>query len=169
MDSEREPDPVEVRERSLVDAGDLSWALRAVNRAGSTLDQAVAARLGLRLMDYAAFSHILSAAPDPIGPGELGQRLGITTGSATELVDRLERADHIVRQRAVDDRRRVALVPREHSVERTLGELTPLFARLDELADEFTPEEQAVIARYLRGAQERLAVEADELGRRGRS
>ncbi|MDF2975489.1 MAG: hypothetical protein K0S40_217 [Actinomycetospora sp.] len=47
-------------------------------------------------IDYTAMSHVL-AAEVPRGPFELGRRLGISSGSATELVDLLERAGHLPR------------------------------------------------------------------------
>jgi len=58
----------------------------------------LAHRLGLRALDYTAMSHVLGA-DRPMGPFELGRRLGISSGSATELVDRLERADQLERRR----------------------------------------------------------------------
>ncbi|MGC5170036.1 MarR family winged helix-turn-helix transcriptional regulator [Microbacterium sp. DT81.1] len=163
MRASKTPDEVENLERSRMSAAELSWSLRAVNRASTEVDQALAARLGLRLLDFAAFSHVMSAESDPIGPAELGHRLGITSGSATELVDRLERAEHITRQRAESDRRRVSLIAQEHSIRRALDELSPLFEALDDLATEFNEAEQAAIHRYLRGAKERLARFADDL------
>ncbi|CAA9354351.1 MAG: Transcriptional regulator, MarR family [uncultured Frankineae bacterium] len=44
-----------------------------------------------------------------LGPPELSARLGISSGSGTELVDRLEQAGQLVRQRDTEDRRRVLL------------------------------------------------------------
>lgn len=163
MSIRNDPDSVETLERSRMSAAELSWALRAVNRASTEVDQALAVRLGLRLIDYAAFAHVMAAESDPIGPAELGHRLGITTGSATELVDRLERAQHITRERALSDRRRVSLTAREQSIRRALDELSPLFESLDELAAEFDENEQATIGRYLRGAKDRLSRFVDDI------
>ncbi len=153
-------------ERGRMTADELSWALRAVNRSAAQLDQALAGRVGLRSLDYAAMGHIMDLEGSALGPAELGHRLGISTGSATELADRLERAGHISRARDSADRRRVSLVPRPDAVGRILGELGPLFAALDGLAAEFTPEEQDAIGRYLRRAAAELdahttALEAD--------
>lgn len=137
-------------------AAELSWSLRSTNRAAAEVDQALAGRLGLRLLDYAAMAHIMSEEGQPLGPAELGHRLGISTGSATELADRLERADHIERGRTSADRRRVSLLPRKPAVDRILNELGPLFESLDELAAEFDEADQLVINRYLRSAVDRL-------------
>ena len=142
-------DPVEGRERARVSAPEASWALRDVNRAADEVDLALAQRLGLRAVDYTAMSHVLAAEP-PLGPFELGRRLGMSSGSATELVDRLERAGHLERRRDAHDRRRVALHPREETLARVLGELSPLFAAVDDAAEQFTEAELAAVVRYLR-------------------
>jgi len=143
------------RERSLVSASELSWALREVNRLAGDLDVELARRLHLRLLDSMALGHVMTAEP-PLGPAELSARLGISTGSGTELVDRLERAGHLQRHRDTRDRRRVALSASPEAVGSLLGELDPLFTTLDELADDFTPAEQEVVIRYLTAAAARM-------------
>ena len=144
-------------------AQELSWSLRAVNRASAELDHALAAKLGLRQFDYDAMGHIMAQEGTQLGPAELGQRLRISTGSATELADRLERAVHIARTRDLTDRRRVQLVARQEAVGRILGELGPLFADLDTLSSEFTDNDRAIINRYLRAATDRLHVHTQAL------
>lgn len=140
----------------------MSWGVRALQRAQDELDRALAARLHLRALDYAAMTHLLAADP-PLGPVELASRLGISSGSGTELADRLERAGHLHRRGAVDDRRRIVLEPDEASLARLLDELTPLFGQLDRLAETFTPDEQAAITRYLTAAAQLVHAHADHL------
>ena len=152
-----EQERVEELERTRMTARDVSWALRSLNRAAAEVDESLSRRMGLRPLDYAAMGHVMSQEGTSLGPAELGHRLGISTGSATELVDRLERAGHISRARDSTDRRRVALVPQERTVARVLGELGPLFDALDELADGYTEAEQALIERYLRDAAVRMS------------
>jgi DNA-binding MarR family transcriptional regulator len=163
--SERSQGEVDRRERQRVTASEVSWGVRALQRAQEELDRALAARLRLRALDYAAMTHLLAADP-PLGPVELASRLGISSGSGTELADRLERAGHLHRRRAADDRRRIVLEPDESSVARMLRELAPLFRELDRLADTFTPEEQAAITRYLTTAAERVRAHAEDLAAR---
>ena len=138
--------------------------MRGLQRAQDELDRALAVRLRLRALDYTAMTHLLTADP-PLGPVELAARLGISSGSGTELADRLERAGHLHRRRAVEDRRRIVLEPDETSIARILGELAPLFAELDRLAATFTDEEQAVIVRYLDAAAGHVRAHAEELAR----
>lgn len=143
------------RERSLVSASELSWALREVNRLAGDLDVELARRLHLRLLDSMALGHVMTA-DSPLGPAELSARLGISTGSGTELVDRLERAGHLRRHRDARDRRRVSLSASTEAVGSVLGELAPLFTTLDELADDFTPSQQEAVIRYLTAAAVRM-------------
>lgn len=148
-------DAVEESERARVSASELSWALRELNRATAEVDRALAARLGLRPLDYTAMNHVMTSAT-AIGPVDLSHRLGISTGSGTELVDRLERAGHLERRRDHHDRRRVVLRPTPAAVDRILHELQALFTSIDALAADFTPDQQDLILRYLRGAAQRI-------------
>jgi DNA-binding MarR family transcriptional regulator len=148
-------DGVEGAERGRVAAHELSWALRAVVRASADVDHDLAQRLDVRPLDYAALTHVMTSE-EPLGPAELSARLGISTGSGTELVDRLERTGHLRRARHPTDRRRVGLHATDEAVARVLSALRPLFDDLDDLAEGFSDAEQDAIIRYLRGANERL-------------
>ena len=131
----------------------LSLALREVTQAGADVGPALARRLGIRPLDCAAMEHVMTGR---LGPAELSARLGISTGSGTELVDRLERSGHLVRERHPHDRRRVALRATESTVADVLAALSPLLVAINALAADFTPDEQETITRYLREAARRL-------------
>ncbi|TKV61563.1 MarR family transcriptional regulator [Nakamurella flava] len=124
--------------------------LRQIQVAGSMAEQVMARRLEVNGTDLAAMGHV-SAAEPPIGPRELSQRLGLSPAAVTEVVDRLESAGHLVRQRDTRDRRRVQLRPSPTAVGRVLTEIAPLTRELDRLADSFDDAERAVIGRYLTG------------------
>lgn len=142
-------DAVERIERDRVKAQEVSWALREVTRAATDVDYAIARRLDLRPMDYHALNHVFGNAGE-LSPHHVSMRLGISTGSASELLDRLERAGHIERHRSVDDRRRVTLTPTPQAVGRVLTHLAPLITALDDLAAEYTPEQNELVTQYLR-------------------
>ncbi|WKK70485.1 MarR family transcriptional regulator [Rathayibacter oskolensis] len=105
----------------------------------------------------------MSSESDPIGPVELASRLGISPGSATELIDRLERYGHVTRERGAVDRRRVLVTARPEAIGRILSDLSPLFAELDGLAAGFSADEQVSIQRYLRDASALLTRYASSL------
>ncbi|MGL5818253.1 MAG: MarR family winged helix-turn-helix transcriptional regulator [Phycicoccus sp.] len=146
---------VEDVERGRVQADELSWALRAVVLATAEADRALARQLALRPLDYVALNHVMTSR-HPLGPAELSERLGISTGSATELVDRLETTGHLRRDQHPTDRRRVSLTPTDTAISAVLDSLAPLFGDLDSLALDFTRKEQDTIRRFLRAAEQRL-------------
>jgi DNA-binding MarR family transcriptional regulator len=144
----------------------LSWALRDLMRAGDEVDHSLAKRLELNPTDYAAMNHLMSGARQ-LGPVELGALLGMTSGSATGLVDRLETAGHVRRQPHPSDRRRLVVAPTESATRTVLDVLRPMLDALDALGDEFSEPEQRAIQRYLQQAAARLRAYAADLDHRG--
>jgi DNA-binding MarR family transcriptional regulator len=143
------PDEIESRERTRWAAAEATWALWEVMRAATDAGHVLAERLGLPYNDVRALS-VLTESEDPLGPVELGKRLGIRSASATELVDRLERTGHVRRVRHPRDRRRVILELTESGWQAVMAELGPLLARCDRVADELGPDGSAAVVRYLR-------------------
>lgn len=114
----------------------------------SDAEVALGRRMNLGHSELAAMTH-LSTAAAPVGPGWLSQRLGVTPAAATELVDRLERAGHLERERDTADRRRVHLIPTERALDEVGGQLAPLLRSLDQAATQFSAGERAAIQRFL--------------------
>ena len=123
-------------------------ALRDLATAGSEATTALARRMTMHPTDLAAMSHIAYAA-DQLGPGELSSRLGITPAATTDLIDRLEAAGHVLRERNPTDRRRVRLVPTESAKAAVRQQLADLLEHLDAVSEDFTPTEREAIQRYL--------------------
>lgn len=75
-------------------------------------NQAVADHLGLHPTDVQCLN-LLSLEPGAVTTGQIAELTGLTSGSATRLVDRLEKAGYVTRARDTQDRRRVLvqLVP----------------------------------------------------------
>ena len=126
-------------------------ALRDLATAGSEATTALARRMTMHPTDLAAMSHIAYAA-DQLGPGELSSRLGITPAATTDLIDRLEAAGHVLRERNPTDRRRVRLVPTETAKAEVRQQLAGLLEHLDAVSEDFTPTEREAIQRYLEAA-----------------
>ncbi|WP_018254214.1 MarR family winged helix-turn-helix transcriptional regulator [Salinispora mooreana] len=128
-------------------------ALREVIRAASDTRGALARRLGIGVTDAAAIDH-LAASPDPLGPVELGNRLGIRSASATALVDRLVRAGHLARTPHPQDRRRVALRVTDDGYDEVSAALRPMLAGIEQAVDRLTPEQAAATATFLQEVAE---------------
>lgn len=149
------PDGTEAAERREVDAPEVSWALREVNRLAGPVDRAVARLMGLSSTETQALD-LLMESPAGLGPVELGNALGIRSASATALVDRLEAAGHVRRHPHPTDRRRQVVVPTDGARRSAVGVLAPLLADLDALAAELSPDEAAAVERYLRGVADAM-------------
>ncbi|HEX7119356.1 MAG TPA: MarR family transcriptional regulator [Longimicrobiales bacterium] len=81
----------------------------ALSNATIAFHEAVADRLGLHITDHKALRILYGGGP--ISAGRLGEHLGLTTGAVTALVDRLEQAGYVRRERDPADRRRVLVAP----------------------------------------------------------
>ena len=73
-------------------------------------NQAMADQVGLHPTDLQCIN-LLTIEPGPFTTGRIAELTGLTSGSATRLVDRLERAGYVTRERDAADRRRVLVVP----------------------------------------------------------
>jgi DNA-binding MarR family transcriptional regulator len=106
-----------------------------------------AQRLGIGGTD----SHFLTLLDvhGSLTPGRLAALTGLTTGSVTGVIDRLERAGHVVRERDAADRRKVLVVPVRDANDRLEYEHRERVDVLDTVLDRRDPRELAVIARFL--------------------
>ncbi|MGW3123662.1 MarR family winged helix-turn-helix transcriptional regulator [Streptomyces sp. NPDC001107] len=124
-----------VRERLL---DELAGVSRRYMASYALFNQAVADHLGLHPTDLQCLN-LLTLEGGPVTSGRIAEMTGLTTGSATRLVDRLEKAGYVVRERDAEDRRRVlvATVPERIAEfgrmwDRLGGGWSALFAELDD-------------------------------------
>lgn len=121
--------------------------LREVLDVTELFEERMRRELTVNPTDLEAMEHLLMSGP--LGPSELAKRLGISTASTTTAVDRLVALGHVTREPHPTDRRGVLVVPTESSRTRALGMLVPMIYDVDRELDDFSAEEQQVIARYL--------------------
>lgn len=76
--------------------------------------QAAAATYGLGITDMKALSTLLQEGP--MTAGQLAQRLSLTTGAVTNVIDRLERQDFVKRMPDAKDRRKVIVVVNQETI-----------------------------------------------------
>ncbi len=105
--------------------------------------------------DVHALSYVLDS-PGATTPGLLREHLGLTSGAVTACLDRLEKAGHIRRSRAEDDRRVVHIdyVEGARSVARAY--FMPLAEAADRASGRFSEDELAVVLRYLDALNDEL-------------
>ena len=126
--------------------------LRSVLRKVLRLDATVARRLGIHGTDLASLE-LRETADEPVTPTMLSDYLGISTGSATAAIDRLERAGFVRRVPNSHDRRGIIIEPVEGQQERLLSAYHQLRSRYAELIEGISDDELDVINRFLKGIE----------------
>lgn len=129
-------------------------------------NQAVADHLGLHPTDLQCLS-LLTAEPRPLTVKQIADLTGLTTGSATRLVDRLERDGYVMREPDAEDRRRVLVSPVPDRVARVTAVWDDLGEGWEALLDTHTEDELAVITEHMRKAEQLSHTQIDYL--RGRA
>lgn len=137
----------------------------AVRRTGAIMNfmaQAAADRIGVNATDLACLN-ILSFAGQ-MTAGELARETGLTTASITGVVDRLEQAGFVARQRDATDRRRVVV---RLNLDKALAEVAPVFAPMlrdwKRMADSYSDDELTLIVGFYGRMQEVLRDHLDRL------
>lgn len=138
--------------------GDRDGALRLVH-----LLRAVTVELDLRGAEFArvnrlhatdirALIHLLDAGRSGVAatPGWLGRQLGMNSAATTAVIDRLERAGHLRRERESEDRRRVHLVVTGQAMTLGWSFFGPLIDGMVTAMEPFTGPELDTVERFLR-------------------
>ncbi|GAB3467811.1 MarR family winged helix-turn-helix transcriptional regulator [Actinophytocola sediminis] len=102
---------------------------------------------GMHRTDLTAVALIVDAG-QPLSPGELAHALHLSASATTALLDRLESAGHVRRERSTTDRRRIELRvnPEAREFRRAFA---PLGRELSLGWGEFDGADRRVIARFL--------------------
>ncbi|MFC4529221.1 MarR family winged helix-turn-helix transcriptional regulator [Sphaerisporangium dianthi] len=109
----------------------------------------VAEQLGLGASD-SQFMTLLEVH-GPLTPGRLAELTGLRTGTVTGVLDRLEQAGFIRRDRVPGDRRKVIVSRDEEQIQRRIA---PLYAgqgaRVSAILDEYDTAQLRLIAGFMR-------------------
>lgn len=106
-------------------------------------------RLGLNPTDHKCLDIIIRAT-NPITAGRLADETGLTTGAITGVMDRLEQAGYVKRERDPNDRRLIFINP---LLDKAMAKIGPLFAPVklagQKLYSKYTDQELAVILDFV--------------------
>ncbi|MFO0549857.1 MAG: MarR family transcriptional regulator [Polyangiaceae bacterium] len=155
--AEREP---KRRDEGAIDklAEEVTQAGRELSSRTMLYQQALAERAGLTVSDWRSLD-LITRAEDSLTPGQLAERINLSTGAITGVLDRLERAGYVRREKDPKDRRQVLV----HVVDARTRELEPIQAPLahamHELCASYSNEELELVRDYCRKA---AAIVADE-------
>jgi DNA-binding MarR family transcriptional regulator len=107
---------------------------------------AVARRLGISESEVTALAYL---AQGGMTPGQLGDRLQLTSGGVTALLHRLERGGHVKRRPHPRDKRSVVLSVSREILDQVAECYAPLVADQDTVTAQLSDAERATIAAYL--------------------
>jgi DNA-binding MarR family transcriptional regulator len=128
--------------------------------------QIVASRFGLHTTDLKVLDLIFLRRE--ASAGELAVATGLTTGSMTALIDRLEKVGYVKRHRHATDRRKVMVRICHDAIEPIKAVYAPIEVEMFKLWSTFTTGELEVIADFV-SRSTALAVECAEKIRRAAS
>ena len=145
----------------------LSRAARELGARTVLFHEVVAERLGLNATALKCLD--LVSQEETLSAGQLAELTGLTTGAITGVIDRLEEAGFVQRERDRHDRRRVIIRPRQERIRREIAPLYGAMSRaMTELAARYDDEELALVLRFIsesiRVAQEQASSLRQESG-----
>lgn len=107
----------------------------------------VAEQLGLGVSDMQFMTYLMQEGP--LSPGRLAELSGLKSGSVTGVIDRLEHAGWVHRERDDSDRRKVRVVLNAERLRSAESPYAGQAASLRRVLDGFEGEELEVIERFL--------------------
>ena len=125
---------------------DLEHAMRKASAQGTIYASAVADSVGISSSDMDCMDFL--NLEGRMTAGRLAELTGLTTGAITGVVDRMEKAGLVRRERDAEDRRKVFIAPAKESMAK-LGQLyEPLQRAMQKQSGRYTDAEVRLLLRY---------------------
>jgi DNA-binding MarR family transcriptional regulator len=124
---------------------------------------ALASDVGISATDLDALEHL--EADGPLTQRQLGDRLSLTSGAVTVLVDRLEQAGWVRRCPHPSDRRYILVELSEQASDRTPAHLAAYHARIREIAGQVPAAHREAIRGFLQAAADAASAAATGMRR----
>lgn len=122
-------------------------ALREASALATLYDAAVARALALSPSDLECLDFV--SRNQPATAGSLARATGLTTGAVTGVIDRLELAGFVRRERSSPDRRVVLVVPTASFESEVLPLFEPMRRRQAEALARFDDDQLTLVAQFL--------------------
>lgn len=122
--------------------------------------EAIARKLGLNATDTRCLELISRAGRDRVTAGNLAEATGLTTGAVTGILDRLEKAGMVKRERDTNDRRKVYVRPIPEAMRRLGSVYEKLATATMKLASSYQTQELELINDFL---QQSLAILKEQI------
>ncbi|TYA12296.1 MarR family transcriptional regulator [Paenibacillus faecis] len=123
--------------------------------------QLISEKLGLNATDHKCLDYINRAGP--VTAGQLAQLTGLTTGAVTSVIDRLEQAGYVVRDKDPHDRRRVVVKPAPEGS----AQISPMFESVMQstlqIISQYSTEDLQLILAFIKQCNEMTLTEMNKL------
>jgi DNA-binding MarR family transcriptional regulator len=146
---------------------ELLTALRRFGLENDRLDSMVARRLGAPPVEFKAMDHLQEAGG--LTPGQLADRLALTSGAVTALIDRLERLGWAERSAHPSDRRSVIVSTARGADSEAMRLYRPFARAVTAAAGRMSAPQREAAVRFLEEATAVARHQADELKSNGRA
>lgn len=143
---------------------EVAAALQSFGLARDRMRASLAGAAKISGTDLDALEHL--EADGPLTQRELGDRLALTSGAVTMLVDRLQAAGWVQRRPHPQDRRYLLVELAPEALERTPPSLVAYHARVRALALKVPAPGRRVLEEFLRSAAAAALATAEELSRK---
>ncbi|EFE68476.1 MULTISPECIES: MarR family transcriptional regulator [Streptomyces] len=143
------------------------WAMDQLIATHLVGQQEMAQQAGLNVTDMTCFGFVIAAGENLLTAGELAERVHVTTGAMTGILNRLERVGYITRRPDPADRRRVRVAAQPDAVVLVRKLYEPYYVRLAALFADYSPDEIAVLHDWFTRATSLAAGHLEEHRRTG--
>ena len=145
----------------------LAEQLYALGEVASTetalFHQAAAAKYGLGITDMKTLSVLMQEGP--MTAGRLAQRLSLTTGAVTNVIDRLQRRGLVSRAPDPDDRRKVIVIVNQEALASSGNVYLSIGQAFSELFETYSSEELEFLVRFYQASIELNRREIEKLAK----
>jgi len=124
------------------------------------LNIAVANQLGLPLTDVQCIGLLTGG---PTAPTRLAERLGLTTGAMTKVLDRLERGGYVHRATDLADRRRIVVTASAEGLAEVRRRYAPIGEAFARQFAGYTDDELRTVLKFMRDGREVSEAEIDRI------
>jgi DNA-binding MarR family transcriptional regulator len=125
---------------------------------------AMAQQLGMPLADLQCIGLLIAG---PATPSELAERLGLTTGAVTKLLDRLQQAGYVTRSADPTDRRRIIVAADPERLSELAQHYAPMGEQMQRHVAGYSDTELELILDFLRVGREAADEEISRMRREG--
>jgi DNA-binding MarR family transcriptional regulator len=134
-------------------------ATKTLSAQNLALSQAIAERLGISPSDLECLTMARAAGANGVTAGDLAAATALTSGAITGVIDRLERAGLVRRDRDATDRRKVIVRPTDCVEQRVPPLFEPIHCAMTAMWESYSDSQLELILDFLTRCRDMLRAE----------